>query len=218
MKRLLCVFLAVILLCGCTATPVQTTIPAEEPVLKAGFYICDDDMGRETLVHFCFLEDGTGYLSMLGTKADLTWTPEGTIQGLLSESVQVTAADDCIIWDGVRFCYTGDSLPQGYLPDPPAPGVYAVSSVGLDGDVDFYGTLSRENGYLEIREDGAGVLVFDDTEHPFILDGAVARFDGWSVMLLDMSDRDPEGAPMVMVYIMDGSINADSIAFRKLEE
>jgi hypothetical protein len=46
----------------------------------------------------------------------------------------------------------------------------------------------------------------------------MARFDGWSVMLLDMSDRDPDGAPMVMVYIMDGSINADSIAFRKLEE
>ena len=218
MKRLLCVALAILLLCGCTAAPAQTTIPAEEPVLKAGFYICDEATGRETLVHFCFQEDGTGYLSMLGTKADLTWTPEGTIQGLLPESVQVTAADDGILWDGVRFRCTGDSLPQGYLPDPPAPGVYAVSSVGLDGDVDFYGTLSRENGYLEIREDGTGVLVFDDTEHPFTLDGAGARFDGWSVMLLDMSDRDPEGAPMVMVYIMDGSINADSIAFRKLEE
>ena len=218
MKRLLCVALVLVLLCGCTAAPVETTIPAEKPVLKAGFYIYDGDMGRETLVHFCFQEDGTGYLSMLGNKADLTWTPDGTIQGLLSESVQVTAADGGIIWDGELFRSTGDSLPQGYLPDPPAPGVYGMSSVGRDGDVDFYGVLSRENGYLEIREDGTGVLVFDDTEHPFTLDGAVARFDGWSVMLLDMSDRDPEGAPMVMVYIMDGSIHADSIAFRKLEE
>ena len=88
MKRLLCVALAILLLCGCTAAPAQTTISAEEPVLKAGFYIYDGDMGRETLVHFCFQEDGTGYLSMLGNKADLTWTPDGTIYGLLSESVQ----------------------------------------------------------------------------------------------------------------------------------
>ena len=79
MKRLLCVALAILLLCGCTAAPAQTTIPAEEPVLKAGFYICDEATGRETLVHFCFQEDGTGYLSMLGNKADLTWTPDGTI-------------------------------------------------------------------------------------------------------------------------------------------
>ena len=218
MKRMLCVALALLLLCGCTAAPAQTTVPAEEPVLKAGFYIYDGDMGSETLVHFYFQEDGTGYLSMLGNKAELTWTPDGTILGLIGEPVQVSATDDGILWDGEKFRATGDSLPQGYLPDPPAPGIYGVSSVGRDGDVAFYGGITKENGYLEICEDGTGKLVFDGAEHPFTLDGAMARFDGWSVMLLDMSDRDPDGAPMVMVYIMGGSINADSIAFRKLEE
>ena len=111
-----------------------------------------------------------------------------------------------------------DSLPEGYIPDPPAPGVYAVSSMGLDGDVEFYGSLSRDNGYLELLEDGTGVLVFDGTEYPFTLEGTTAHFDGWSLVLLDMSGQDTGGEPMVMVYVMAGPIEADSIAFRKMEE
>ena len=70
MKRMLCVALALLLLCGCTAAPAQTTVPAEEPVLKAGFYLYGGDMGSETLVHFYFQEDGT-WLLFVGDEEDI---------------------------------------------------------------------------------------------------------------------------------------------------
>lgn len=213
MKRLLCSLLAALMLCGCTAAPAQTTAPAG-PQLKPGCYVLASEDYASTMLYIQLSEDGTGCVSLLGVAQELTWTPEGAVFGEMT----ITPCQGGLMADTEKFTYTGEGLPEGYLPDPPVPGFYAVSSVGLDGDVEFYGALSRDNGYFELREDGAGTLVFDDVEYPFTLDGITARFDGWSVMLLDMSDQDPEGATMVMVYVMDGPLKADSIVFHKLEE
>lgn len=207
MKRLFLAVLACLMLWGCSAGPV----------LRAGYYIYDGELENDMLLHFRFHEDGTGYLSMLGSEAGLTWTPEGAVLGIAAEEVRFTPTDDGMEWDGERFVFVGDSLPDGYFPEPPAPGVYAVSSVSRDGDLEFHGTLDRSSGYLELLEDGTGTLAFDDTEYPFTLEGPTACFDGWELMLLDMSSQDTGGEPMVMVYILDGPIEADSIAFRLLE-
>lgn len=222
MKRLLCSLLLVLMLCGCAAPAgtTPTTVPGETdgPRLKAGFYIYDQDEAGTLPVHFRFFEDGTGYLSMVSMEAALTWTPEGTLLGLADGAMKCTPTDDGMIWEGQSFTFNGDSLPEGFIPDAPAPGVYAVSSVSRNGNVEFYGTFTKSNGYLELKEDGTGLLVFDDAKYPFTMDGTTACFDGWTLMLLDLGTEEPGAAPLVMVYIMDGPIPADSIAFRKLEE
>lgn len=214
MKRLLCTVLAALLLCGCTAAPAGTTEPAG-PVLKAGFYLPTNAELEGTLLYIQLREDGTGCVSVLGMISELTWAPEGAVFGEMT----ITPTAGGLLADYEAFEYIGERLPEGYLPDPPEPGVWAVSSVGRDGDVDFYGNLSRSNGYFELKEDNTGVLVFDDAEYPFTLEGTTARFDGWSVMLVGMSEGLPEGEEaMAMIYITDGPIQADSIAFRKMEE
>ena len=225
MKRLLCAVLAALLLCGCAAAPAgtsapETTVPVTTsgPVLKPGFYICDWEQGDGIPLYFRLFEDGTGYLSMLAAEADLTWTPDGTILGITNDGWSVTPTADGMLCDGEEFTWVGDSLPEGFIPEPPAPGVYAVSSVSRDGDLDFYGSFTRDNGYFELKADGTGILAFDDAEYPFTMEGTIAKFDGWDLMLLDMSDQDTGGPAMVMVYVMDGPLNADSIAFRKLED
>jgi len=176
----------------------------------------NEDMAS-MLMYIELLEDGSGVMSVMGMPRVLTWAPEGAVFG---DMTLIPTWDGLLAKDTVisEFTYTGDSLPEDFFPAPPALGVYGVSSVGLDGDVEFYNIPSRDNGYLELREDGTGVLAFEGTEYPFTMDGPTAKFDGWSLLLLDMSDRDTGGAPMVMVYTMWSPLDADSIAFRKLEE
>ena len=223
MKRLPCLLLALVLLCGCTAAPAGTTTPATTvpatttgPVLKAGYYVPVNEEIAAMLLYIQLLEDGSGFFYNLGTPTALAWTPAGG--DCCGEALTPTA--DGLVYESylsLDYIYAGDTLPEGYLPDPPATGVYAVSSVSRDGDLDFCGSLSRDNGWFELKADGTGVLVFDDVQYPFTMEGPTAHFDGWDLMLLDMSADDPEGGPMVMVYVMSGPIRADSIAFRLME-
>lgn len=224
MKRLLCLTLAVLLLCGCTAAPAGTTAPAATvpettvgPQLQPGYYVPVNEDYASMLFYIQLLEDGSGLISMMGVPHVLTWTPEGAsfMGAAITPSAGGLVLEEELLLD---FTYTGESLPEDFLPDPPAPGVYAVSSFGWQGNTDFYGALSRENGYLDLLPDGTGTLVFQDAEYPFVLDGICAKFDGWSMTLLDMSDQDTGGSAMVVGYTYDGVIEAESIAFRLLEE
>ena len=213
MKRLLCALVAVFLLCGCAAVPAGTTEPAG-PVLKAGFYLPAAEELSGTLLYIQLRENGTGCMSVLGMTGELTWTPAGAEFGEMT----ITPTSGGLLADYEAFEFIGESLPEGYLPDPPAPGVWVASSVGQDGNVSFYGAPSKENGWFELWEDGTGVLVYEDIEYPFTLEDTIARFDGWSVMLMDAGEGLPEGENMAVIYITEGPIEADSIAFRKLEE
>lgn len=219
MKRFLCVILALFLLCGCAAAPAGTTMPqtTSGPVLQPGYYIYDGELENDMLLYFRFSADGTGCLSMLGVEAELTWTPEGAILGIAGDDVTATPTGDGMLFEGEAFAYVGGELPGDFFPDPPEPGVYAVSSVERDGDIDFYGTLSRSSGYLELREDGTGVLEFDDAEYPFTMEGTTAVFEDWKLVLFYMSAEETGEEPLVMVYVTGGPIQADSIAFRLME-
>ena len=229
MKKLICIVLLLALLCGCTAAPAQTTAPETTvpettipettagPVLKAGFYIPVSEDYASMLFYIQLTGDGCGIASMMGMPRGLTWTPEG---GSFSGMEITPTAEGLGLNEGTMildFIYTGDALPEDFIPDPPAPGVYAVSSIGYQGDMRFHNTLSRSNGYLELLDDGTGTLLFEDVTYPFTLDGITARFDSWDMILMDMSDRDTGGPAMVMGYTYDGVIEAESIAFRLLE-
>lgn len=218
MKRLLCFCLLCVMLVGCTAAAPETTVPETTvgPQLKAGFYVPVNEEYAAALMYIQLAEDGSGLISMMGMPRVLTWAPEGTEYGdmRLSPTAEGLVLEDYISLD---FTYTGDSLPEDFLPEPPAPGLYLISSVGFNGDMSFYGAPSRDNGYLELAEDGTGVLVFEDLEYTFTLDGIIAKFKGWSMLLMDMREQDPDGT-MVMGYTYDGVIKAESIAFRYWEE
>lgn len=224
MKRLFCLALACLMLCACTAAPAQTTVSettvpvtTSGPVLRPGFYVPVDEDYAAMLCYIQLADDGTGLISIMGMPRDLSWSPEGAV---FDETAITPRADGLILEDTVAldFTYTGGDLPEGFLPDPPAPGVYAVSSVSYMGNMEFHSTLLRENGYLELLADGTGTLVFEEAEYSFVLEGIQVRFEGgWSMILLDMSDQDTGGPAMVMGYTYDGVIEAESIAFRLLE-
>ena len=218
MKRLLCAMLAVLVLMGCAAAPVETTlapttVPEETsgPVLKSGYYVPVDEMFAESMIYIQLHPNGSGVIFVMGMSAELAWSPEFAAGANMS----IYPSDEGLLVDGERFRYCGEALPEGYLPDPPETGVYVVSSVGLDGDVEFFNALDRANGYFELYADDTGVLVFDGVHYPFVLEGINAKFDGWTAMLMDRTREDTDS--LAMIYIVSGPIQADSIAFHKVE-
>lgn len=224
MKQLLCLTLAVLLLCGCTAAPAGTTAPATTvpettvgPQLQPGYYVPVNQDYASTLFYIQLLEDGSGLISMMGVPHVLTWTPEGAsfMGAAITPSAGGLVLEEELLLD---FTYTGESLPEDFLPGPPAPGIWAVSSIGWQGDTEFFGKLSQDNGYLELLEDGTGTLVLHGGEYPFVLDGITAKFDGWSMLLMDISDPEIGGSSMLAGYTYDGVIRAESIVFHLLEE
>lgn len=197
--------------------PYSQNLPDEylQPILRPGFYIPVDEEYASLMCYAELREDGTGEFSIMGQTQPIEWEP---FKFYLDDLIVCATAEGFVINDGeaVAFRYMGDTLPDGYIPDPPA-GVYAVSSIGYRGDMTYYNTLTQDNGYLELREDNTGTLVFEDKSWPFVLAGSEAVFDGWSMFLVDMSAQDTGGPAMVVGYTYDGVIEAESIAFRLLE-
>lgn len=215
MKRLLCIALAVLVLCGCAAAPAQTT---SGPVLKPGFYVPEGEESASLLLYLELKEGGQGICSIMGMTQSFEWAADGADFG---DMTFTPTADGLVAEDSVpmAFTYTGDALPEGYLPDPPAPGIYAISSVGYQGDMEIFGALTAEDNCLELRADGTGELRFRGSTYPLTWDGITASFETFGMLLMDLGVTTPDDPALVMGYITEGEcpIEADSIAFRLLE-
>ncbi len=98
------------------------------------------------------------------------------------------------------------------------PGFYLVSSVGRDGDVEFYGTLDKENGWLELNADGTGTMYFDGTEGALTWSCQELIWQGQTLMGFQMSYYDHDlgyGDTMVALYFTDPVV---SVCFRPAPE
>lgn len=86
------------------------------------------------------------------------------------------------------------------------PGYYLVSSVGRDGDIQFYGSLDAANGWIQLNEDGTGTLSFEGTEAALTWSGQELTWQGQTLMGAVMSYYDPELGhedSMLVLYFMD---------------
>lgn len=101
---------------------------------------------------------------------------------------------------------------------PLQPGIYVISSVGIDGDISFFSTPDPENGYLLLNEDGTGTMLFDGVEAELTWDGETVIWNGRELAGLCLSYYDDALGyedVMLMLYFMD---TPTSIAFRPLQD
>ncbi len=201
--------------------PYSKTLPDEylQPILKPGFYISEGEEFDSLMCYAELREDGTGEFSIMGMARPIEWEPTKFYFGDLI--VCATETGFSMTEDGLtsNFCYVGDALPEGYLPDPPAPGTYYISSVGYQGDMSLFGAPDPDRNGLVLNDDGTGVFAFRGEQYPLTWEGSMARLEGgYSLMLVDMGDQG-EDPPLVFGYVMEVEcpIEADSIAFRLLE-
>lgn len=213
-------------------TTVPTTVPETEPApaLQLGYYLLDsitmDGMtlyGENLITMKCYIqirEDLTGSMSIMGSAMEFTWDEkELTMEGypqpyFLEEDLLVLEEDG----QKMVFRFGGDVLPQEYAPEYPV-GFFAVSSVGRNGDVEFYSKIDPVNGYIRIREDRSGVMVFDGVTREFTMDSSYLYTETEQLPYFysnEVYDEAYGPEPMLTVYL-DGDVFI-SIVFRAAED
>ena len=108
---------------------------------------------------------------------------------------------------------TGPEMDEPGISDL-APGYYLISSVGKNGDVQFYGSLDAENGWLLLREDGTGILSFEGTEGQLTWNERQLHWQDQTLMGMVMTYYDSElekEESMLALYFMDPVV---SVVFR----
>lgn len=102
-------------------------------------------------------------------------------------------------------------------PKPLSAGYYIVSSVGSGGNVSFFSSMDPNNGYLLLREDGTGTMLFDGTEADLTWDEASALWNDREItgMILCYYDSELDREDrMLVLYFMD---DYTSVIFRPAE-
>ena len=95
-------------------------------------------------------------------------------------------------------------------------GFYVVSSVGEDGDVSFYYSLTAENGYIDLEKDGTGVMCLEDEEQELTWDESYLYCDEETIPYLYLSaEESMDGEAMLMIFFEEGKI---SIILRPVED
>lgn len=206
-----------------------TTAPEEtEPVkLQKGFYTLagawqgDHTYDTDDLPDFqsyLFLEeDGTGVLAVLGSRWSIDWTENRIV--LYGTPLPLAADGDTFIVTidtlDLAFRFESEDLPEAYQSQIPA-GTFLVSSVGVNGDVSFYGSLDPANGSLTLKEDGTGTLVFDDLNGDVTIDGENIYFGDMVIPYMYYTEAmSPDGEAMLMILLTD---RTTSVIFRVAPE
>lgn len=171
-------------------TTEATTVPLD--YLAEGYYLLEEGtwLGApleqpETLRCYVQIDHhGTGLVSAEDVSRILVW--EESVIRIEGESYLYTVEDNVLTLTGdhgiLRFRYAGDTLPADYLPDGPAAGLYVVCAVTRNGQREEFSALRQENGYLQLNENGTGLLYFDgvtqrltwDADGLYTLEGTVA--------------------------------------------
>ena len=210
-------------------TTVPTTAPVEtepEESLQIGYYVLTKmKMDGITLTgpsvesfksYLQIREGGEGTMFMMGMGADFTWDEEFISMYDVPEAYSV---DNGVVTVGsdessiMEFTFCGDTLPEGYESTIPA-GYYAVSSIGKDGNVQFFGNIDPENGWLEMREDGTGVLYLGGAEQAVSINGTTLTGEDLSIPF--MYTDQVEGEELLVLYPHNDY--ADSVALRPVEK
>lgn len=186
-----------------------TTAPLD--YLAEGYYVLESgtwqggNLKQEALLPLrCYIQidhHGTGLVSACDVAMILVWDESGIrIEG---EYYLYTVGDNVLTLTGdngiLRFRYAGEVLPEMYLPAGPQPGCYVVSAVIREGEREEYATLRTENGYLELLENGTGVLCFDGVTQRLTWDGdGLYTMDGTVLYLYSPVDG------LLTLYLAEG--------------
>lgn len=93
------------------------------------------------------------------------------------------------------------------------PGYYIVSSIGRNGDVEFFNSLDSANGYLRLEEDNTGTLMLENEEKELTWEEYTITCDEQNISGYTMSS--PESDEMLMLYFADTRV---SVIFYQAEE
>lgn len=212
-------------------TTVPTTVPETEPaaVLQAGYYLPESMASNDSEMDISFFEDmklyiqinadHTAVISIMGVPVELTWNDTELLMD--GDPVKYALDGDLLIMDPgtdkeMTFRYHGDTLPESYLAPKLTSGYFVVSSVGQNGDVSFYGTLSPENGYLKLNGDGTGVLYYDGVESDLTWDESNLYVgDNVYPYTYHPSEETGDDLEMIAVYMLEAQI---SLVLRPAQE
>ena len=215
-----------------TTAPVETdppTEPTEEtPAVRLGYYqaigLSLDGVSEEPLDmnfgHIRFCEDNTGSMLLTGVSMEFTWDSQRIYSD--GETLSYVLSGDTVtleypVTEEEKICfqfqYCGETLPMPQIPE-----YYLISSVGINGDVSFYGSLDPENGYLKMLPDGTGMLSFNGTEAELTWDASFVYWNGYTLPYFYETYYDEElGRDDAMLLLVLAEENT-SVAFRPAEE
>lgn len=210
-----------------TTILVTTTSALQTP--RLGYYVgvrCA--MGATTLDEEVFIaarlyllleEGGKGEMGSVSSIFPITWddkqlTMDEDKMDYFLENDELSLVLDEDITLVMR--YVGQELPEAYQTPIPV-GYFAVSSVGRDGDLMFYGTIDPENGYIRIREDGTGEMFFDGQLRAFTLERGILNFETEQALYLFVDAQTTGDGQALLMVKLDGD-EVISIAFRPVED
>lgn len=114
----------------------------------------------------------------------------------------------------IIYQYHGDELPEDYGKTLTS-GYFALSSVGVNGNVSFYNTANPENGYVRLKEDGTGTLYYEDTERTFTWDASCLYFEDDTAYYMYYNEAMTGDEEMLLIYFESSDT---SLIFRPVAE
>lgn len=201
--------------------PTHSTAPATEPVtepiaeaalLPDGYYLLYQDMASPNMVYM-HLQDQAGELYMMNVPVAVT-LQEGKLCADGAEGMEYTYNSKILTLQHsgteIVLKYIGPALPEEHKPVMPPAGTYAVSSVGENGNVQFYSQVTEE--VLTLSQDGTGSFFFAGQQYDILLQGSTLTVNGKPIGF-SYTVLSEEEAMLMFLWPNEG---ADSIVLRPI--